>query len=88
MGATRMDAFYGNPCAGRGTGAAFSCSDSCGETWSRSALALIPDTMVVVSVFAFLGVAGLGVVLLLAALLIILARIGRAGAPKRQLLSI
>ena len=57
---------------------------------SASHTALILDTMAMVSVFAFLGVLELvlAALLLLAGLLIILARVGRAGAPKRQLLSI
>ena len=57
---------------------------------TKALRALILDTMAMVSVFAFLGVLELvlAALLLLAGLLIILARVGRAGAPKRQLLSI
>ena len=61
--------------------------------WNRGGF-LLPcpsDTMVMVSIFAILGVVGgvLAALLLLAGvLLIMLARIIRAGAPKRRLLTI
>ena len=79
-----------NTSASCGAEAASSCSDRRDARKSCPALTLILDTMAMVSVFAFLGVLELvlAAFLLLAGLLIILARVGRAGAPKRQLLSI
>ena len=78
-----------NASAGRGTEAAFCCPAR--RNHSASHTALIVDTMVMVSIFAILGVVGgvLAALLLLAGvLLIMLARIIRAGAPKRRLLTI
>ena len=78
-----------NASAGRGTGAASSCPARGNNSASHTALIL--DTMVMVSFFAVLGVVELvlAVFLLLAgALLITLARIIRAEAPKRRLLTI
>ena len=77
-----------NASAGCGTEAASCCPAR--RNHSASHTALILDTMAMVSVFAFLGVLELvlAALLFLAGLLIILARVGRAGAPKRQLLSI
>ena len=63
----------------------------CPSEHSASHAARILDTMVMVSIFAILGVVGgvLAALLLLAGvLLIMLARIIRAGAPKRRLLTI
>ena len=77
-----------NASAGCGTEAAFCCPARRNHS---SHTALILDTMVMVSIFAILGVVGgvLAALLLLAGvLLIMLARIIRAGAPKRRLLTI
>lgn len=80
-----------NTSASCGAEAASSCSDCRDARKSCPALTLILDTMVMVSIFAILGVVGgvLAALLLLAGvLLIMLARIIRAGAPKRRLLTI
>lgn len=78
-----------NASARRGTGAASACSAR--KDHSASASARILDTMVMVSIFVILGVVGgiLAAFLLLAGvLLIMLARIRRAEAPKIRLLTI
>ena len=78
-----------NASAGCGTEAASCCSAR--RNHSASHTARILDTMVMVSIFAILGIVGevLAVLLLLVgALLIMLARIGRAEAPKRRLLTL
>ena len=72
-----------NASAGCGTEAVSCCPAR--RNHSASHTALILDTMVMVSIFAILGVVG-GV--LAGVLLIMLARIIRAGAPKRRLLTI
>ena len=74
------------PC---GAEAASFCPERRNTRKSPFALALILDTMVMVSIFAFLGAAGLvltALLLLAGILLIILARVCRAGAPERGLL--
>ncbi len=77
-----------DPAAVRGTGAASFCPNGRNTRKSRAALALILDTMVMVSIFVILAGEALAAVLLLAGLLIILARTCRAQAPKERLLSV
>ena len=89
MGQHTNTAMWMYASAAQETEAASSCSANGSKCAPRAARML--DTMVMVSIFAILGVVGgvLAALLLLAGvLLIMLARIIRAGAPKRRLLTI
>ena len=80
----RMGMFRSSCCSGQGTHAASSqpaCRVRNGSCFTRI---LLLDTMVMVSIVVFLA----GASLLLVGWLIILVRIIRTVAPKRQLLSI
>ena len=89
MGQHTSTAMWMYASAAQETEAASSCSANGSKCAPRAARML--DTMVMVSNFAILGIVGkvLAVLLLLVgALLIMLARIGRAEAPKRRLLTL